>query len=108
MQRVVHMKKDRWEVRIDRASKWGNPFIVGVHGTRGECIEPYKEWLLRGDGRHLLPQLGELEGKTLACWCAPKGGVTEHDPLVCHGQVLLRVLAWRRQKIKARTTRKAS
>ena len=29
-----------------------------------------------------------LRGKTLACWCAPPGGLGAADALVCHGQVL--------------------
>jgi hypothetical protein len=77
-----------------------NPFRIGPDGTRDEVIEKYKEWIVRGDGRHLLRNLGELEGRTLGCFCAPKGGVTEHDPLVCHGQVLLKLLEHRRRKIR--------
>jgi hypothetical protein len=24
---------------VDRSTKWGNPFIVGVHGTRAHCVD---------------------------------------------------------------------
>lgn len=64
-------------VRIDRATKWGNPFKIGIDGTRDEVIAKYREYIL---GRpDLLADLPELKGKALACWCAPKA---------CHGDVL--------------------
>ena len=116
MGRVVHVKKGRFTRWVARGSKWGNPFrIGGPHpGTgrplrRGEAIDLYKEWIVRGvpghgDGRHLLSHLGELENQVLGCFCAPEGGVTEHDPLVCHGQVLLILVAWRSKKIDEKTS----
>ncbi len=67
----------------------------------------YEEWIVSGEGRWLLEYLGELEGKTLACWCAPRGGVTERDPLACHGQVLLKLLAWRRETVSEKRRRRA-
>lgn len=71
-------------VRIDRLSAWGNPKVVGIDGSRPEVIEAYRGWI---SGRpDLLERLGELDGKRLACWCAP---------LPCHGDVLLELLAAR-------------
>lgn len=106
-QAVVNIRTDAYERYIGRGakgapSKWGNPFKVGVHGERGECVELYKEWILRGDGRHLLPQVLELEGQTLGCFCAPKGGATSQDPWVCHGQVLLALIEHARKKLDER------
>lgn len=107
MGRVVHVKRDRYTKWVARGSKWGNPFRIGdphpITGRplmRGEAVSLFLEWILRGEGRWLLRYLGELEGEVLGCFCAPKGGVSEHDPLICHGQVLLRLLAWRRKKIR--------
>ena len=43
-----------------------------------------------------LPKLAEqvLEHrKVLICWCAPPEGLTKDDPLQCHGQILLRLIA---------------
>lgn len=105
MGRVVHVGKDDFDVWVARGSKWGNPFKIGPDGTREEVIEKYKAWIVRGDGRHLLKDLGELEGRTIGCFCAPPGGVAEHDPLVCHGQVLLKLVSWRRKKIEERRGR---
>ncbi len=111
--RVVHVKKDPFDVWVARGSKWGNPFRIGdphpVTGEpleRGEAIPLYKEWIVRGEGRHLLRQLGELEDKVLGCFCAAKGGVSEHDPLMCHGQILLKLLAWRGEKIRKKRRRR--
>jgi hypothetical protein len=79
-----------------RTPRRGGP----IRRRKAEAL--YKEWIVRGEGRWLLRCLGELERKTLGCFCAPKGGLTEHDPLVCHGQVLLRLHSWRRKKIAAK------
>lgn len=82
--KVVHCRKEPYDIYIGRKngdlpqSKWANPFVVGKHGKRGECIKMYREWILTQD--HLMESLHELEGKTLGCWCKPKD---------CHGDVLL-------------------
>jgi hypothetical protein len=60
------------------ASKWGNPFMVGKHGTRAEVIEKYRNWIC--DQPDLVAALPELRGRDLACWCAPES---------CHGQILM-------------------
>ena len=78
---VVHCKKAKYDVYIGRPSKWGNPFEIGKDGNRQEVIAKYEAWLFT-DGKHLLPQLHELKGKTLGCWC---------HPLPCHGDVLSRL-----------------
>jgi hypothetical protein len=78
--RVVHCKRESHHVYIGRPSKWGNPFVVGKHGSRRECIALYEDWL-----RHeptLLKALDELRGLVLGCWCAPRP---------CHGDVLVRL-----------------
>ena len=114
-QRVVHVKKDPFDVYIGRVNKranlrgsvWANPFRIGAAHpetvepiTRKDAIELYKEWIVRGEGRYLLRRLGELEGETLGCWCARAGGVGAHDPLICHGQILLLLLEHRRRAIE--------
>lgn len=86
--RVVHCKRERHHVYIGRnrkhepPSKWGNKFVVGVHGTRGECIALHEADLrarLREDDA-LIAALDELRGLVLGCWCAPQP---------CHGDVLV-------------------
>lgn len=79
--KVVHIKKENFDVYIGRPGKWGNPFPLLNEHERTEVIQKYREYL----SAH--PELveaakKELRGKILGCWCAPKA---------CHGDVLLEV-----------------
>jgi hypothetical protein len=81
-------------VKVDRTTKWGNPFIVGEHGTRAECVRLF-ELLLGGylcisadnaDAQDAYMTMArrdreQLRGKNLACWCPPDAP--------CHADVLL-------------------
>jgi hypothetical protein len=78
--RVVHCKRAAFDVYIGRPSKWGNPFVIGEHGTRAQVIAKYEAWLLRQPA--LIAALPELRGKVLGCWCHPNA---------CHGDVLARL-----------------
>lgn len=78
MTSVVHCRRDEYDVYIGRPSKWGNPFQVGVHGTRRQVIDMYREWILTQP--LLLASMEELRGKVLGCWCKPSD---------CHGDVLV-------------------
>jgi len=78
--RVVHCKREPYDVYIGRPGPWGNPFVIGRDGGRAEVIRKYEAWLLRQP--QLLARLGDLRGKVLGCWCAP---------LPCHGDVLARL-----------------
>ena len=92
MTRVVHRKKEPFDVYVGRPSKWGNPFRIDPQAkarsniyavaTREEAIERYRVYLL--SNAELLQALPELKDKTLACWCAP-------NP--CHGDVLIELLS---------------
>lgn len=75
--KVVHCKKEPYDVYIGRPSRWSNPYKIGIDGTREEVIECYRIWL--SVQHELLSEIDELEGMTLGCWCAPKA---------CHGDVL--------------------
>lgn len=77
---VVHIHADNYDVRIDRRTKWGNPFKIGRDGTRKEVIAKYREWIV---SQTLMDDLEELRGKRLGCWC---------DPAACHGDVLVELL----------------
>lgn len=94
--RVVNYRSEDCDVYIGRPSKWGNPYShSGFKGTiktktRKEAIENYREWITRGEGRHLLDHLHELEGKRLGCVCKPKP---------CHGDVLVELVDTYRSKL---------
>ena len=85
--KVVHCKKDQYDVYIGRPSKWGNPYThldTSVNSkfkvdTRDDAIAKYEEYLL--NNKELMNSLEELRGKVLGCWCKPKS---------CHGDILLR------------------
>ena len=65
---------------IGRPSIWGNPFVIGKDGTRGEVIAKYEAYLRsRPD---LLAKLPELAGRPVVCWCFPAR---------CHGDVLVKM-----------------
>lgn len=74
--KVVHCKRDKYDVYIGRGSEWGNPFPVGMYGRIG-AINKFRLWLERQP--HLMKKLPTLKGKTLGCWC---------KPLACHGDVI--------------------
>ena len=86
MTKVVHCKKEKFDIYIGRPSKWGNQFVIGMEYqgrilTRNDVIEAYKDWLLYSDkGLELLKDIHELKGKVLGCWCRP------YHP--CHGDLL--------------------
>lgn len=78
---VVHLKRSPYDVRIDRATKWGNPWIIGVHGDREDVIQKFAADLF-ADPERMAECRRELRGKVLGCWCAP---------LPCHGEILAEV-----------------
>ena len=75
--KVVHCKREPFDVYIGRPSKWGNPFEIGKDGTRQQVIDKYREWVQTQP--QLMKEIPSLKGKTLGCWCHPKP---------CHGDVL--------------------
>jgi len=84
--RVVHCKKEEFDVYVGRGSKWGNPYshkegtlAEEVVGSRSEAIQKYEEYLLSNED--LMRDLPELRGKILGCWCKPKS---------CHGDILIK------------------
>ena len=74
-------------VRIDRMTKWGNPFRIGQDGDRDAVIEKYRRWLWGKIKREELDlyELANLQGCDLGCHCRP---------LPCHGDVLARAAEW--------------
>ena len=82
-------------MRIDRATKWGNPYVIGRDGSRAEVIAKYRARLWREirAGRIDLDELAALHDRRLACWCAP-------EP--CHGHVLAFAARWAAQRPRCR------
>ncbi|CAJ4332348.1 Uncharacterised protein [Burkholderia pseudomallei] len=83
-------------VKVDRTTKWGNPFVVGKENPLlpGRIVEDRRHaWSLY---HGFAPQnealitaaRAELHGKNLACWC-PLPEPYQDD--CCHASVLLRL-----------------
>lgn len=77
MIRIVNKNKSNFDIYIGRGSKWGNPFKIGIDGTRAEVIVKYEQYIRNTP--ILIESLYELKDKTLGCYC---------HPLPCHGDIL--------------------
>lgn len=79
-------------IKVDRTTRWGNPWKVGVMGPQGHCpvsaahsVELFAEMLGRQELRARVGyphDLAPLRGHPLACWCAPG--------TPCHADILIR------------------
>jgi hypothetical protein len=70
-------------IYVGRPTIFGNPFVVGVHGIQGECVELFREWINLPEQETLRQQAREiLVGRDLICWCAPAS---------CHADILLEI-----------------
>lgn len=92
--KVVHCKREPYDVYIGRPGPWGNPFTekqdtrfgqVRV-GSVQEAIDCFEMWIQEDRQFHLLCRLHELYNKTLGCWCKIKGS----EP--CHGDILIKLI----------------
>lgn len=88
MLKVVHCKKEKFDIYIGRGGKWGNPFshledtIAEFKvSSREEAISKYREWIKTQPD--LLKAIPELRNKRLGCWC---------NPLPCHGDILVELV----------------
>jgi hypothetical protein len=86
-------------VKVDRSTRWGNPFPVEDfmmtgdierHAAARRAVDHYERWLRRdpavrgvADPPSTETIQATLGGKNLACWCKPDDA--------CHADVLLRV-----------------
>jgi len=81
-------------VKVDRTTKWGNPFVVGQPGGMytAKVMNRRHAWQLfrsvaLGHEKLIADARSELRGKNLACWCP-----LPHEPYAadeCHAAVLL-------------------
>ena len=77
-------------VKVDRSTRWGNPFRVGSthpeHGyiaTSEQSVELFREYILSRPALLIEARRG-LRGHDLACWCAL------NNP--CHANVWLELV----------------
>jgi hypothetical protein len=75
-------------VKVDRSTRWGNPFAVTTYGQQG-TVQAFQAWLdgrscdsaLKDRRQAILGNLRVLAGANLACWCKPD--------TPCHADILL-------------------
>jgi hypothetical protein len=65
-------------VRIDRGTKYGNPFLLDSDGDRDQVCKCYEKHYLPHKPS-IISDIGKLKGKVLVCHCYP---------LRCHGDTL--------------------
>ena len=92
LQRAEGWRMPTGAVKVDRATKWGNPFPVGREGPLGRVALDaesatglFEDMLSDPEMRAAAgypDDLSPLRGKTLACWCEPGAR--------CHADVLIR------------------
>jgi predicted dehydrogenase len=63
-----------------RPSLLGNPYTIGIDGTRADVIEQF-ELRVRSE-RSLMEYIAELDDVDLVCCCSP---------MPCHGDVILKL-----------------
>lgn len=85
-------------VKVDRSTRWGNPFVVGETypvieegcttpigqhrcASRADAVGMFENWVQSEHGFDREDIEKHLTGKNLACWCKPG--------TPCHADVLL-------------------
>lgn len=84
--RVVNLKREEYDVYIGRGSIYGNPFKIGIDGTRKEVVMKYKKYIkkrIKNYPRMKAEFMKKLKGKILGCYCKPR---------ICHGDILVELL----------------
>lgn len=96
---VKHVKESEGEY-IGRPSALGNPFKIGVDGSRSECISLYKRYIYKkilDNDEAVISELHRLKSilqknkkLVLTCWCKN----VNHSNRSCHGDVIKSILEY--------------
>lgn len=77
---ILWAEREGRAVRVDRGSRYGNPFVLGEDGDRDEVCDAYEQaYLPHKPSITKKIKEGALEGKVLICHCYPQR---------CHGDCL--------------------
>lgn len=76
---IAWARENGLAVRIDRKTRFGNPFRMKSEADRDAVCMSYREHLARQNDLLADIKAGKLSGKVLVCWC---------HPLACHGNHL--------------------
>lgn len=94
---ILNLRKENmtapWDVRIDRFSPLGNPFVITNFTSRSKVCRLYDDWFIEkvnSKNKRVMQELHKLLSLyiyhgilRLFCWCAPKQ---------CHGETIKRWL----------------
>lgn len=98
LSRAKGWRKPEGVIVVARPTKWGNPFVVGIHGTHAECVHRFallcagyvcisdQKIEVREQKQFIDLVRNEVEalaGHDLACWCPLNA--------TCHADVLLAI-----------------
>lgn len=87
--RVVHCKREPYDIYIGRPSILGNPYShrtskhpVRHLATREDAIAAFREYAVKRmvEDQEFAAAIRSCRGKVLGCWCAPQP---------CHGEIIL-------------------
>lgn len=83
----IGRKVTAWGVKdFPEDSKWHNPYTVKEFGI-DLSLKLYEKHIRNTP--ELWNALHELEGKVLGCWCINS---QQNDKIICHGQILIKLL----------------
>lgn len=74
MVEVINLKNCKdWgkpgDVKVDRSTKWGNPFRIGVDGNRNHVCDLYEHWFEHAEYLNIKELKDALR---LGCHCSPQ------------------------------------
>ena len=80
--KIVHCKRQKYDVYVGRPSIFGNPFTLKDDSNREEVIELYKRYFYQKieTNSQFKKAIDKLKGKILGCWCYPKD---------CHARIII-------------------
>jgi hypothetical protein len=80
--KIVHCKRQKYDVYVGRPSIFGNPFKIGKDGDRLEVIIKFENYFLYkiNTDEQFKRAIDKLKGKVLGCYCAPKD---------CHARIIV-------------------
>ncbi len=81
----VYIGRQGYGKLAHRDGYFGNPYKIGVDGTREEVLSKYKDYFVnrtRTD-REFYESIMDLKGKRLGCFCKPEA---------CHGDIIAKYI----------------
>ena len=86
MRRKKGKPLEKWDVRVDRTSQFGNPYIIGRDGDRKEVVQKFELYFLTRmlTDAKFRKKVMALRGHVLGCWC--------DDDEPCHARIIANFL----------------